>query len=586
MQFLFPWFFLLSLFIAAVVLFYFFRKQYEERRISSNLLWEQVLNEWQASPWLKKLQQNLLFWLQLLALLLLMFALVRPFWLQNELRGEQLMLIVDTSATMAAKHEETTRFDYAKQELRDLADRLSGQEVTLIRAGAKPEILLSKETDSSTIKRSIEGLELTYDHEAMEKAVQLAVSLSSGQDTSIHIFSDRVKREALKGVEQYVEVHNIGEKIDNLALLSFGVAPINEQITGVAVLENQSSQAKELNFQIHSEKEKLYEKTITLDAQEQAFVQIPELPIKPYYEASIKVDDGYEIDNRLTSIFTENNPTIYTVGEVNPFAVKGFQILGVEVLQTKTLEENDNGIVIAETNSLENWPKQPLILFNNTKDKIKLTEPLAAENDPLLKYVDTKKIFIASAADQPLEGDWETILRSGTHPLIQKGIRDGQPVMVVNFSLTDSDWPLQPSFPIFLYNSYQWLSQQTNFLGYSSPGEEKWLSVSEGSPKWSIYDRDDENLYTLDLSKESFQAPYRPGTYQAVAGDRITYFSVLLDESEKQPTVESAFKMNQQTVSADNEKKGRNDQLWFWLALAAFVFIVVEWEVYRRGFRG
>jgi hypothetical protein len=586
MQFLYPWFFLLSVFIAAVVLFYFFRKQYEERRISSNMLWEQVLNEWQASPWLKKLQQNLLFWLQLLALLLLMFALVRPFWLQNELRGEELMLIVDTSASMAAKHEETTRFNHAKQELRDLAERLSGQGVTLIRAGQKPEILLSKETDPTTIKRSIEELTLTYDHEAIEKAIHLAVSLSSGEDTSIHIFSDQVKKDAFKGVKQYVEVHNIGEKINNLALLSFGVAPLKDEIVGVAVLENQSSKPQELNFQIHSGKEKLFEKTITIEAQEQAFVQIPTLPTKPYYEASIQADDGYAVDNRMTSIFTESNPTIYTVGDVNPFAVKGFQTLGVEVLQTKTLEENTNGIVIAEAGSLENWPKLPLILFNESNDKVKVTESLTAENDPLLKYVDTKKIFIASAAAKPLEGDWETILKSGSQPLIQKGIRDGQPLIVVNFSLNDSDWPLMPSFPIFLYNSYQWLSQQTNFLGYFSPGEEKWLNVSEGSPKWSIYDRDDENLYTLDLTKESFQAPYRPGAYQAVAGDQITYFSVLLDESEKQPTVEAAFKINQQAVSAESEKKGRNDQLWFWLALVALLFIAFEWEVYRRGFRG
>jgi hypothetical protein len=587
MQFLFPWFFLLSFFIAAVILFYFFRKQYEEKKISSNLLWEQVLNEWQASPWLKKLQQNLLFWLQLLALLLLMFALVRPFWLQKDLQGEHLIFIIDPSATMSAQYEDTTRFDYAKEELLNLAGMLSGQEVTLIKAGEKPEILLSKETDKAAIKKSINELELSYEHEMMEKAVNLAVSLSTGKDTSIHIFSDSVSKDVLAGVEQQVEVHNVGKELANVSLLSFGVAPVGEEISGVAVLENQSSKEQMLSFQIHSEKELLFEEKVTVKGLEHFVLQIPSLLEKPYYEATIVNDDGYQVDNKLTSIYTESNPPIYTIGDVNPFAVKGFQTLGVEVLQTdsKNVDESMDGIFITETSSLKNQPEQPLILFNSSKEKIKLTEPLMAEDDLLLQYVDHEKIYIASASKE-LDGDWETILMSGSIPLIQKGNRDGKPLIVVNFDLTDSDWPLQPGFPIFLYNSYQWLSQQTDFLGYFGPGEEKWLNVSEGSSSWSIYDGEDEILYTLDLAKESFKAPFLPGTYQAVADDKINYFSVLIDEREKHPAFEKSFKMNVQESQVKGETKNRNDQLWFWLALIALLLITIEWEVYRRGFRG
>ncbi len=516
-----------------------------------------------------------------------MFALVRPFWMQNVLKGEHLIFIIDPSASMSAECEDSTRFTQAKEELLGLAGKLNGQEVTLIKAGVKPEILLSKETDERKIKKSINGLELSYDHEEMEKSVNLAVSLSTGKDTSIHIFSDSVNKKVLSGVEQYIEVHNIGEETTNVSLLSFGVAPVGNQISGVAVLENQSQKKIELTFQIHSEKELLFEQQVTVNAGEQLVQQIPALPEKPYYEASINAEDGYEVDNRLTSIFTEANPTIYTIGDVNPFAVKGFQTLGVEVVQTdaKNIDPSMNGIFITEAGSLKELPEQPLILFHSSKDKIKLNEPVTAKNDSLLQYVDYEKIYIGSAF-KALDGDWETVLKSGQLPLIQKGKQNGQPMIVVNFDLTDSDWPLQPGFPIFLYNSYQWLSQQTDFLGYFGPGEEKSLNVSEGASLWAIYDGEDENLYTLDLQKESFKAPYLPGTYQAVANDKITYFSVLIDEREKHPTVEPSFKMNELKIQENGETKSRNDQLWFWLALIALVFIIIEWEVYRRGFRG
>lgn len=587
MQFLFPSFFLLGFFIAAVILFYFFRKQYEERKIPSNLLWEQVLNEWQASPWLKKLQKNLLFWLQILALLLLMFALARPFWMQNELKGEHLILIIDASASMSAEMGGSTRFELAKEELLDLAGKLSGQEVTLIKAGEKPEILLSKETDAAAIKKSIDKLALTYGYESMEKAINLAVSLSAGKDTAIHVFSDSVNREMLSGVDQYAEIHNVSSELMNISLLSFGVAPVGEQISGVAVLENQSQEVQELTFEIYSEDELLFEQKATVNGQGQFVLQIPSLPEKPYYEAAINVDDGYQADNRLTSIYTESNPDIYTIGDVNPFAVKGFQTLGVEVLQTEAenVDNSMNGIFIAEESALRELPQQPLILFNSDEEKIKLAEPLTAENDPLFQYVHPEKIYISTAV-KALEGEWETVLKSGSVPLIQKGNRGVQPVIVVNFDLSDSDWPLQPGFPIFLYNSYQWLSKQTDFLGYFGPGEEKWLNVSEGSSSWAVYDGNDENLYTLDLQKEIFKAPSLPGTYQAVAGDKITYFSVLIDEREKHPTMEKSFIINEQNSLAKGETKSRNDQLWFWLALVALLLIAIEWEVYRRGFRG
>lgn len=589
MQFLNPIFFLLSIFIAAVILFYFFRKQYVEQSISSNFLWEQVLNEWQASPWLKRLQQNLLFWLQLLALLLLMFSLVRPFWFEHALRGEHIILIIDPSASMSAEYENSSRFEVAKKEMIELVDRLGGQEVSIIRASQKPEILLSQETDQTILRKQINSLQLSFEHEQMDKAMNLAASLSSGKDTSVYVFSDGVTKsqvnEHLK--EQYVEVHNIGKATGNLSLTSFGVAPVNGQISGVAVIENQASKNREVDFIVKSENAVLFEQKISIDGNQSSVIQIPSLPEKPYYEAVILSDDGYAVDNTSTSIMTESNPKVYTLGEVNSFAVKGFQTIGAELLQTDNgdLKGLDiKGILLVEGSALTNLPKQPLILFNNNSEKVKLTERLTAKEDLLLQYVDYEKIFIDSAV-KAIEGEWETILSSGDLPLIQKGKVNGQPIIIVNFSLTESDWPLQPGFPIFLYNSYQWLSQQTGFLGYFGPGEEKWLNINEGNQAWEIFTNQDENLYSLDLTKESFKAPSMPGTYQAVSGNEIYYFSVLLDEREKQANVEKAFKVNEIHSKEKGQIQRPNDKLWFWLVMIALGLIALEWEVYRRGNR-
>jgi hypothetical protein len=588
MQFLHPLYFLLSIFIAVFILFYFFRKQYEEKIVSANFLWEQALNEWQASPWLKKLQQNLLFWLQLIALLLLMLALVRPFWVEDVLKGEHIIMIIDSSATMSAAYENSTRFAEAKKEALELADKLGGQEVTLIKTGDKPEILASRESDPQTIKRALEEISLSYKHEEMNDALNLASSLSAGKEAAVYIFSDTVTEKQVKEnlKDQYVEVHNIGEELENLSLLTFGTAPVDGSISGIAVVENQGKTKQDAEIRISSENEILFKKTISIASGEQYVLQIPSLPEKPYYEAEIAVEDGYSADNTLSSIFTNANPPVYSLGNINTFAVRGLQNAGVEMLQTEagaSVQDLD-GVVVAENIPLSDLPKTALIVFNHSEEKIQLTEKLQAKDDPLLQYVNFEKVFIQSASKE-IEGDWDTLLSSGDIPLIQKGTLNGKPIIILNFSLAESDWPLQPGFPIFLYNSYQWLSQSADFLGYFASGEEKWLNIGQGNGRWEIFNRNDQNLYTLDLTKESFRAPLEPGIYQAVSENEIVYFSVQLDDREKQANVQPAFKIN----SGQSGEKGRiqtpNDKLWFILALIALALIAMEWEVFRRGHR-
>lgn len=590
MQLLYPWFLLLSIFLAAVVLFYFFRKRYEEQSVPSNMLWEEVQNEWQASPLLKKLQKNLLFWLQIFALFFLMIALVRPYWITEELKGEHLIFVIDSSASMSAQYEDYTRFDEAKKEMLEMIDKVNGQKVTLIGAGERPEILLSGESDPSVVKKKLEALELSYNHESIGKALDLAYSLSSGNDGVIYIFTDSVKKDDLADAPKdlYIEVHNVGKENHNISLLSFGVSLFDGEIAGAAEIENQSSEDTTVDFIVTSQTDgsPLFKKNLTLSGNERQVLQIPALPEKPYYEAVILANDGYEIDNRMTSIPLESKHPVYALGDNNPFLINGFQTLGVEVFQadTKSAVAGKKGIFLVESSSIKDLPSQPTILFNTGTEKLKVNEAITAEKDPMLQYVDYKNIYISQAA-KGLESGFQPILKSGSVPLIEKGIHNGQPIIIVNFSLADSDWALKPSFPVFLFNAYQWLSRQSDFQGFFEPGEERWLNVSNESPSWDIYNAEDKNLYTLNLQEERFRAPQKPGIYQAVSGEEIRYFSVMLDDREKNPAAEASFSVHEYKENKSDTEKGSNDRIWFWLALFALALIAAEWEVYRRGYR-
>ncbi|WP_312469283.1 BatA and WFA domain-containing protein [Neobacillus sp.] len=582
-------FFILVILIALVVLLYFFRKQYTAVINPSNLLWQQAMNEWNASPWIQKLQHNLLFWLQIAALTLLMLALAKPVWLSEGVKGEQIIWIVDTSATMSAVKADKPLIEQSKQQMKQMVDRLNGQEVTVIIAGEKPKILLNRETNAGLIHRTIAGLTVTYDHENIEKAVKLAESLVQNSETVIHLFSDSVKKEDIQADLDNIpyEIHNADGIQDNVAILSFGVAGKEKRISGLAVLENQGKKSKTIPFVITSEDSIDYQQEVTIPPGKQVVINVPDLPQRRFYQAKIKAGDQYAADNELTAVYTVFNPTIHALGGVNPFFIKGMETLGfktVQLDQNRALGLKDSGIILAEGLPVVDLPKMPTIYINNkqTEDElIELKEPITSTDSPLTEYVDIDKTYIKYATS-PIKGNWENVVTSGNHPLIQTGTLNGQPVILVNFSLENTDWPLHPGFPIFLYNSYQWLSKQTGFLGYFQPGEEKWLQLETKKSVLEIYNSAGKSLSSLQLNKENFKAPYKPGIYQAVADGQVYYFSVLLDDREKKPETAPSFILNSSKTYDSEQTLKPNESLWFWLTLCVLLLLMMEWEVYRR----
>ena len=118
------------------------------------------MQETKASPYLKKLQKNALLFLQLAALLLLVFALMKPYIASTKIVGEQVIFVVDTSATMLAGKEQPT-FEQHKETMKQLVKDIDGQRVTLVTTGNQPTVLLREETNASTIEKTIDALQVT-----------------------------------------------------------------------------------------------------------------------------------------------------------------------------------------------------------------------------------------------------------------------------------------------------------------------------------------------------------------------------------------------------------------------------------------
>lgn len=582
---LYPWMLSLSVLIAAFILLYFFRKQFERKTISANFLWHEVMAEWEAQPWLYKLQHNLLFWLQLFALLFLLGAIVRPFWYGEGVKGEEIIFVVDTSATLGAQGHELSLFEENKDKMREMVRKLENQPVTIITTGNPPAIVLRNERMEGKILAAIDGLEINYEHEHIEKALQLARGLGHEQ-TAIYLFTDGIDKDVVAELMDgfYVEVHNSGKNIKNVSLRSFGVGKTNDDVGAVAYIVNEADRNMQIIFTIRHGEEELYKETVELARGEEKMLTIAGLARYDYYMAEITSDDDYPADNQYIALYRDTAPAVIAAGNINPFLVRGLETFGTDVTQFESLEQSvleEDGILLTNGAEVITEPGQPtLFVAPFTEELQEIQEPVEQRDDELLNYVNMANVFISGASGQAFS-ELETIVQSGEIPLIQKGVINGQPVVAILFPIEASDWPLHANFPIFLYNAYEWMKQQQAFLGYFQPGEEKWLGQITAE-NIDIYTLEGEHLYSLDLTEETFRAPEQPGPYQAKYGDEISLFSVILDERERTFQHVEHYVLNEELLGEGERDLVRKEDLWLWLAGVSLLILLIEWEVYRR----
>ena len=592
MGFLAPWFFSLSILVGGFLLLYFFRKQYKEKTISQTFLWRQVRKEWEATKWYQKLQHNLLFWLQLLALLFLILSLADPYLLTKGASGLQTVVIMDTSASMAAYEDSSdgemqTRFNVAKEQINEILRQQYGSDVTVIEAKNEPEVVIQSNTQEAV--NAINEMTLSFEQANMSQSLSLATALMNSEEPAvIHVFSDRVKKEDLPtDWSGPIYVHNIGENEWNVSLSSFGVSLNEDRVQGVAKVTTTNDEKQSITFQIKVTDETVYESTVEVAEASPAFISIDQLPIAEVYQAIILTEDPFVYDNQKTAyLYTAQTPQVIVNPDIHPYVYQALDVMGYEPIMKETLEQGDEeSIHVVEGLSPEQWPHTPLLVINPNMNRdehpvLKIQSPIEKkEHATLLKYVDLAEVYIEEAQKLSLNG-LTSLAASGDVPLFYSGIWNGKPVIVINFDISKTDWPLHSSFPIFLFEALKDLQDDNLFIGTFRPNEEKIISL-EG--EYHILNEQEEIVGNFNPEETVFNAPSQPGFYTLYNGENQYYVSVEVDENETDITAEKSFVLGEEHL-----EEREMSFLWtfnHWLILFVFILLVIEWEVYRRGTR-
>lgn len=559
-----------------VLLYYFFRKKYTKKVVSSTLFWEEAMQETKASPYLQKLQKNALLFLQLAALCLFVLALMQPYIKKAEVKGEQVILVLDTSATMLAGDGEKL-FDAHKKAMREIVKQADGAPVTLLTTGSKPEIIVRDEMSSRAVLAAIDELEVTYEAAHMEQVIPVVQSLVGTASTSIYIWTDALEKTTLPVESEQVEWHVFGQKkeLANVALTKFAAMQQGDAVTALVQLMNETDEQQTVELVISDQNGKSVKEVLTLLPNEPFSHVMENMQFAEQLTATINVADDYEADNVWMASLQKPSMEVLLDPDMHALVQKGLASVYEEVLfyDDETIAAADEHALVV-TNDVEQLEgKQPVLLIGRSDVESEEVLQFANSTDyALFNFSPLEDVYVQSLYS-PFE-EFETIATVGDRPFIQLSNR-GDIVVLADIEATD--WPMHPSFPLFLWSAVQQLSNQSAFIGTFSPKQS--ASIVVPPKEWSIYNADGELVGSLSNNKQ-FVAPSEPGFYEMKADGEVRQFAVVVDVAERTVVTGDDYVLGNISDGASEEETKQSLAIWF--ALLILALLLVEWEVQRR----
>ncbi|MEK4283371.1 hypothetical protein [Ureibacillus sp. FSL K6-0165] len=223
--------------------------------------------------------------------------------------------------------------------------------------------------------------------------------------------------------------------------------------------------------------------------------------------------------------------------------------------QTELLKRNEPIVLIGRDDEIE----------SEVSGKIEVIQ------DELFAFSSLEDVYV-SAVYPPFD-DFDTIAKVGDKPFIQRSPKGD---IVVLADIQSTDWPLYPSFPLFLWSVQNELMEGKTSLGIFTPNEQRAVSLLPGD--WSIYTADGVYISSFEQSRD-FQAPSKPGLYVVQSEHEERPFIVQLPQKER--TIEEGTSFELGNVVSGQEDI-TNQSIAKWIVLLILFLIVVEWEVQRR----
>ena len=571
--------------LGGILALYLLKMRRESVRLPATFLWPARTEEVRANAPIQRLRFSWLMVLQMLAATILIGAIARPQIRQAGLVGEVTILVLDSSASMRATDVSPSRFDRAKALAREaVRSARPGDRVALIEAGAVPRVIFPLTNDPASVLPRLEAVQATDAEGDMGEALRLAGALAADlKGARLVVLSDGDFRPVTDFAPPggsggaAVVFQKIGSGNDNLAVSALGAAKDAGGLKLFVGVKNYGSLSRTAKVMLYADGTPFASRPVTAGAGKAWGETLPAPPGARVLEARLDVKDDLAADNVA---YTLNDPSaaarVLLVGGSDPFLERALALdPRVTLDRAKSLPNPaPSGYDLVVFNGV---PAAPVpargVLTLGGVGGTKGVRIKGTERDPLLEGVDLAAVGASKIG--PVEG--ATVLATSDAGPLLTTTTGAQRRIALGFASLDSDFPLQPSFPIFVANALDFL------LG---GGGAKALLVSPGKPFAlpANVPVEVENGPTVEPADglATIRSIERVGAYRLKIGNETrTVLAGLRSDVESDTKPADRISLGSASVRAQKTPLRFAD---FWRPLVGLVLLVLagEWLLFVR----
>ena len=605
------------LLVPVLVVFYLLKVRRQDHEVASTFLWRHLTRDVTAhEPW-QRLRWNPLLLLQMLVMLGIIAALVRPYLRLPGSPASFDVIVLDGSASMAATDVKPSRFDVARSAARNLVAHLATDEqAAIIEVGDTPRTLAAATTDHNVLNAALDAARPTVSVTNMRPALELALALAhSHQGGRIDVISDGAFTDVTDLGDTGVPIHflGVGGRGENEAITSLSARPQAQAAERYSIfvrVANYSDKPAHNQLTLAADNRAVDSKDVTAApgaSQDFIFDNVP--AGAKIVEASLRDGDDLAFDNQAYLVLNQlPPPRVLLVTTGNRFLLTALRFLPVRLFQVApndlgSVNTDNYDLVVLDSLVPPILPKGNLLLVNPPNSSLLPTSgtvgPIQVtteqRDDPAMQYVDLANLQVRTASKVTAPG-WARVLASdSTNPVLLTGQVGTRKVAVLPFALQQSNLPLLPDFPILMANLIEYLEPaQPNAIVNAASGGLLSIQALPQADQVQI-ERPDRSVVTLPRDKDgaiAYQNTDEAGLYvvtHRASGHVLlqqTYAVNVLDEQESdiKAVPAPAFAQSSSSASAPlpNTPAIAPYEVWPYLAALAALLLMVEWWWYHR----
>ncbi|MEO0594699.1 MAG: VWA domain-containing protein [Chloroflexota bacterium] len=627
MSFLAPLATLFALLAIPIILLYMLRLRRREQVVSSNFLWQQILQDREANtPW-QRLRRNILLILQLIILALIVLALMRPAQVVPTITSGKTVILLDASASMNATDVNgNTRFAEAQEQALVLlgnltADATSDDQISVIRVAETADPLTPYTTDFQSVRQAVLNAEVGQGAGDWSTALTLAAAGSQGASNfNIIIITDG-------GIS---DSGQLPENIPAPIIIPVGESNANIAITALAT-RTLPGQAPQLFAQVRNYSDVPVEIALNIRLDGELWDSIsPDISALSARSFVFEVDEPFAtieaelvLDDSVTDFLASDNNAFTVASDASTRRVL-FLSNQQNVFLEEVLRSLPNVQIFRGDASSTALPSTPydLYVFNDylpdelpDADMLIVNPPRSSELFTLLAETDdTRNISVINRghplaaflsldsmnlrAFRPVSNvDWATpIATSEGGAFIYAGEDRGRQIALLPFNLLDSDLPLQIAFPILMSNLIEWVAPATIISGGTAFSVGDVVRINPPLEATSVrITLPDGATRDLNITGDTivFSETVQTGFYivDILQDETVSTAQVLAvnlfgtGESDIAPRTGTEIALGGGILVEDAEEQRGFREFWQLLAWLAVLVLLYEWYVYYARLR-